>query len=468
MNETRFVEHSYINALIRDQKISDILCTPTIYRSYMAFIRDPDHNLSRIMVGGEICTEQLVVEHSQLFPEVSLVNIYGPTEATIWASFMTVYDKKTRKKTDKIGIGRAIDHVEVYILDQNLQLCGPGVEGEIYIGGKGIARGYLNQPELTAQHFITDPFNSTSRLYKTGDRGCYGTDGHIEYLGRVDNQIKILGHRIELEEIEAVLSTYATVSQVIVVAQTEENIPLHLVAYLSNEHKLDASQQQQCVAALQEYAQKNLPKYMVPTAYQFIDELPLSPNGKIDRKQLLTLPKNAPQTHSVRPKTNIETQVHALWVETLPIKQIALGDNFFALGGHSLLAARIVAKVSAQLGKATTVHALYHAPTLEQFAKIVEQAPPAETTNTLSLEYPHVLPLHELQFIYWVTKFAEPKLRKYNVGDANEFKDLWTKPPWTRPYNGFYINKMFFLTISIIFTLYKRLAPNHLSNSDSG
>ena len=252
------------------------------------------------------------------------------------------------------------------------------------------------------------------------------------------------------------------------VAQTEENIPLHLVAYLSNEHKLDASQQQQCVAALQEYAQKNLPKYMVPTAYQFIDELPLSPNGKIDRKQLLTLPKNAPQTHSVRPKTNIETQVHALWVETLPIKQIALGDNFFALGGHSLLAARIVAKVSAQLGKATTVHALYHAPTLEQFAKIVEQAPPAETTNTLSLEYPHVLPLHELQFIYWVTKFAEPKLRKYNVGDANEFKDLWTKPPWTRPYNGFYINKMFFLTISIIFTLYKRLAPNHLSNSDSG
>ena len=238
----------------------------------------------------------------------------------------------------------------------------------------------------------------------------------------MDNQIKLLGHRIELEEIEAVLSSYAKISQLVVVAQAEENIPLRLIAYLSNQNKLDASQQKKCITALHEYAKEILPKYMLPTAYEFLDELPLSPNGKVDRKQLSTLPKKDSQPHSVSPKTDIETQVHALWVETLPIKQIAMDDNFFALGGHSLLAARIVAKVSEQLGKTTNVHALYHAPTLEQFTKIVEQAPPAETKNTLALEYPDVLPLHELQFIYWVTKFAEPKLRKYNVVDRQRIQ----------------------------------------------
>lgn len=198
---TGLLDPSQITVLIAEQHISDVICTPALYHSFMAFIHDPNQNLSRMMIGDEVCTDLLVEEHQKLFPHVSLVNIYGPTEATIWASYSVVYDRNTQQRAAQIGIGTAIQHVTLSILDKNLQPCDKGVKGDIYIGGRGIARGYLNRPDLTAQHFITHRFallEPLSRLYKTGDRGRYLEEGNIDYVGRLDDQIQLQGFRVEL------------------------------------------------------------------------------------------------------------------------------------------------------------------------------------------------------------------------------------------------------------------------------
>ena len=424
-NEELYLEPTHLNTLFRDHQITDLLCTPTLYRACMPFIAPHTNVLTRVMVGGEICTEQLVTDHSHLFPEASLINIYGPTEATVWASFMIVYDKNSHQKANHISIGRAIDQVAIYILDEHLQRCATDVVGDIYIGGSGVSRGYLNHPELTAQHFIIDPFttsNPNARLYKTGDRGCYLSDGNIDYLGRVDNQIKLLGQRIELEEIEKVLGPYAQGCQVFVTTQEENHIPVRLIAFLSKQPTPDSAQQKQYIEALRSFAQDHLPRYMQPAIYQFIETIPLSAHGKIDRKQLSIYQNNPVQQLAARPpQTDLEIQVHALWVDTLSVKHISMDANFFALGGHSLLAARIMTQIAVKLGKSIHVQDLYHAPTLAQFTQIVAQAPPVEANHPM-VTYPHVLPLHELQFIYWVTKFAESKLKKYNVVDRKRLQ----------------------------------------------
>ncbi|MHC5729358.1 MAG: non-ribosomal peptide synthetase, partial [Nostoc sp.] len=256
------------------------------------------------------------------------------SEDTTYSTFSLV-EKGTIKQPRR---GRPITNTQIYILNQYLQPVPIGTIGELYIGGEGLARGYLNQPELTAQKFISHPF-SNGKLYKTGDLARYLPDGDIEFIGRIDNQVKIRGFRIELGEIEAVLATYSQVKQVVVIAR--EDIPgnKRLVAYLVTQN------QSTNISDLRRFLSQQLPDYMIPSTFTLLEVLPLTPNGKVDRKML-----PAPEAELTReqefvpPQTPIEQILATIWQDVLGLKQVSSHDKFFEIGGDSILSIQVVAR----------------------------------------------------------------------------------------------------------------------------
>lgn len=278
----------------------------------------------KILCGGEAWPPQLA---EQLLPKcASLWNMYGPTETTIWSAVHAV------GKGKPVLIGRPIANTQFYVVDSHLQPVPVGVPGELLIGGEGLARGYWNRPELTAEKFIADPFSTDaeSRLYRTGDLVRYLADGTLEFLGRIDHQVKIRGFRIELGEIESVLRAHSGVSDAVVVIREEEGNQ-RLVAYIVPSEESDGRP-----AEWRDYLKAKLPDYMVPTAYVMLEKLPLTPNGKVDRKAL-PLPGHTtiqPQPDSGVPRDMLEQQLTLLWEKILGVRHIGLSDDFFDLGGH--------------------------------------------------------------------------------------------------------------------------------------
>jgi acyl carrier protein len=265
-------------------------------------------------------------------------------------------------------IGRPIANTEIYILDSHLQPVPIGVTGELYIGGAGLARGYRNRPKLTAEKFIPNPFNHQreGRLYKTGDLARYLPNGDIEYLGRIDNQVKIRGFRIELGEIEAVLNTHPQIQQAVVIAT--EDIPgnQRLVAYLVSEDESISTNQ------LRKFLFPKLPEYMVPYAFITIDTLPLTSNGKVDRKALPAPDGEISREQEyVAPRTEIELQLAQIWSSVINITPVGVKDNFFELGGHSLLAVRLMSQIQQQFQSNLPLATLFQSPTIEQLAVVV-------------------------------------------------------------------------------------------------
>lgn len=424
---TAAIEPSSINALIHEHQITDLICTPSIYHAYLPFIHDKDRNLSRILLGGENCTRPLMEMHKQLLPTASVINIYGPTEATVWTSSMRVYDHSSQTIAPQLGIGHAIANTTLTILDHELEECDTNMEGEIYIGGAGLARGYLNQPELTAKQFLIHPVNH-SRLYKTGDRGCYLNDKLIAYLGRCDEQIKWQGFRIELGEIETTLHTHEQILQAAVLLQDNQSSQ-QLTAYLQMKQPFSASQQTQFISTIRQYAEKKLPHYMIPSAYIFLSSFPLTANGKIDRKQLAKLQPNCAITENVTEKlTAIESAIRQIWITVLGISQISLNDNFFALGGHSLSAARIANKIAQDLQKNVPIRVLYQTPILQQFAEAVAQYPRIEAENLSAVYDQKRLALHGFQWMYWLSNLVETSDKNLNVVGRKRLQGTLDKP----------------------------------------
>src|ERR687886_303732 len=324
---------------------------------FQQIARDVPHafeSLRYLLFGGEAVDPRWVKKVLKKSPSKQLLHVYGPTECTTFSSFYWVQD--VPETATSIPIGRPLTNTQIYLLDGQLQPVPIGIPGELYIGGDGLARGYLNASELTAERFIPNPFikekgtkedftscsfPSSDRLYKTGDLACYRPDGNIEFLGRIDNQIKIRGFRIELGEIEAVLSQHPAVFQTVVIVQ--EDIPgdKHLVAYivLNQEYKSTVGAQA-LTLQFREFLTEKLPQYMVPLAYVVLDFLPLTPNGKVDRRLLPTVDTlNLDiQEDYVAPRTAIEEELARIWGKLLGKQQVGIHDNFFELGGHSLLA----------------------------------------------------------------------------------------------------------------------------------
>jgi len=261
-----------------------------------------------------------------------------------------------------IPIGHPLPNVSVYVLDRFLQLTGIGIPGELYLGGLGVAKGYVHRPELTAERFIRSPFDSDAVLYKTGDRGRWLANGELEFLGRLDHQIKVRGYRVELEEIEAALCEHSAVRQAVV--ETYEPVPddRHLVAYV-----VPAATVRNLAASLREHLQQRLPHYMIPNRFIVLGELPLTARGKVDRAALPRPPESQRSLTQpfVAPRTPFEKSIAEAWREILKVDRVGVHDDFFELGGHSLSLTRVAAAIVEKLGVRPSLRALYEAPTVE-------------------------------------------------------------------------------------------------------
>jgi aspartate racemase len=322
-----------------------------------------------VVIGGEKALGGPLADwRLRVAPRVRLSNTYGPTEATVCATACDLAGTSvTASSPLEVPIGKPIHNVQAYILDSHLQPVPIGVRGELWIGGVGVAKGYLNDPDLTGKRFVADPFSQspTARLYRTGDLARYRPDGHIEFLGRVDHQVKIRGFRVELGEIEAVLVQHPAVREAVVVAQEEvrgrNRLVAHLVAHPDRRTSVDD---------LRHFVKTRLPPYMVPAAFMWLDAFPLTPSGKVDRGALRLHDTPVPATRLAGvPSIGVEERrLLQIWEEVLGIHPIRVTDNFFALGGDSLGAARLLAEVAKVSGKDLPPVTLLQAPTVAQMA----------------------------------------------------------------------------------------------------
>jgi amino acid adenylation domain-containing protein len=353
-----------------------------------------------ILCGGEPLTTEL---SQNLLPEVkSLWNMYGPTEATIWCSLKQI------KANADINVGKPIHNMAMWVLDSSLRPLPPGVKGELYISGQGLAEGYINHQRLTEEKFIFYRHGlKNHRLYRTGDVACMTENKEFIIFGRMDNQIKLHGYRIELEDIETHIQANLGVRECVVGVYQEQ-----LIAYI-------------CVVPNGCYDEKSLvsqleqeiPKFMVPKRFIYLDKLPLNTSGKLDRRAL-SLPNNEIQEKS----TNLEPMQNSLmeiWQEALEVNSMNVDDTFFELGGHSLSAARIVAKVHKNHNKKVKIHDIYHAPTISEFAELVTLAPVAsdDLTTLEEKEFSNWMPLTDFQFVLWISDLFEPDVKRLNVVD---------------------------------------------------
>ena len=364
--------------------VSHVLCVPTLYRQLLQEASlDRVSSLRVAIVAGEECSKELVENHYRSNPRAVLFNEYGPTEGTVWSS---VHRCEPESRSARVPIGRPIANSQLYILDSHLQPVPVGIRGELHIAGAGITRGYLNQVELTRKKFVSNPFSDQpGSLYKTGDLARYLPDGNVEYLGRVDQQVKIRGFRIELGEIEATLRACLGVRAAVVSIFDDARGDKRLVAHVVSQDREDVT-----AANLREQLKRKLPAYMVPDTWVFLDALPLSSNGKIDRRALSLSMPNQDELSAIgftAPRDDVETRLAKIWEETLGIKNVGIGHNLFDLGAHSLLVARLLVRVEREFGRRMTFASVFEAPTIELFAAALRKASaPAPTVEVVPIQ----------------------------------------------------------------------------------
>jgi amino acid adenylation domain-containing protein len=362
-------DSAYLARLIAEQGITTIHFVPSMLQ---VFVGEPGlekcASLKRVICSGEALPAELQRRFYGRMATAELSNLYGPTEAAVDVSFWAC-ERESEQLT--VPIGRPIANIQLYVLDQQMEPSPVGVVGELHIGGCGLARGYLRQPGLTAERFIPNPFNrgEDSRLYRTGDLARFLPDGAIEYVGRADYQVKISGCRIELGEIEAVLSRHADVREAVVLAREDEAGEKRLVAYTVAAEGAGALK----IGELRDYLKQSLPEYMIPTALVNLEEMPLTPNGKVDRKGLPAPGAERPELERAyaAPQGEAERRISDVWREALRVEQVGRFDNFFDLGGHSLLMTRMHGQLEAAFGREIPVLDLFRYPTVNALAQFL-------------------------------------------------------------------------------------------------
>jgi acyl-coenzyme A synthetase/AMP-(fatty) acid ligase/acyl carrier protein len=345
--------------------VTTLFVTTALFNELVHERGDIFRQVRNVLFGGEECDAGAVRRVLEGGPPQRLLHMYGPTETT---TFATWYQIRAEQSCEgRIPIGRPITNTQVYILDDHLDAVPIGVAGEIWIGGDGVASGYLNRPELTAERFIPSPFVSGQKLYLTGDRGRFLPDGNVEFLGRRDEQVKIRGFRIELREIECVLREHPSVAAAVVVVREEEG-DKQVVAYVVLALLGSAPQE----AEWREFLRKKLPDYMVPSAFVVLEKLPLTPNGKVDQKALPVPAPNPRRTGFVAPSNETEKTVAEVWSAVLNVQEVGVLDNFFQLGGHSLLATRVVSRLRSIFGLDIPVRMLFEHATVGATAEFID------------------------------------------------------------------------------------------------
>ena len=404
---------------LEDNKVSVIKITPSYFKLLLHEVKNtyaPLTHLETIILGGENLSTADCAAWLALYPQHILYNEYGPTEATVAVSQFKVSNKNIADLPASVPIGKPGPNMDCYIFDAQKNLVDGSAEGELYIGGLCLARAYLNQPDLTKKNFITHLLNNNAsvRLYKTGDLCRRLPDGVIEYLGRIDTEVKIRGFRVEFAEIEKHFTNYPAIDATVVQALKDHHNENRLVAYYIL-HDTNASPG---VSDMQQFLKNYLPDYMIPTAFVQMDVFPLTANGKIDLSAL-PMPNLVANQHYISPGTALEKTLAEIWSIELGVKPIGIEDDFFELGGHSLSATRIISTINHKLQKELSVQDFYLAPTIAKLAAFIDQIKtspenPQELPQTAFAESTY-LPLSDFQFTLWTANTFEPKAKKLNI-----------------------------------------------------
>ena len=345
-------------------------------------------SVKTVNLAGEALQESLVKQIYELETVERVVNLYGPSEDTTYSTYAVIQ----RDEGELVTIGKPIANTQAYVLDEEMRAVPIGVPGELWLGGEGLARGYLRRPEMTAERFVPDPFSQRggARAYRTGDQVRWLPDGNLEFLGRLDHQVKLRGYRIELGEIEAALLDLGILEQAVVVARGGEEADKKLVAYLVFKDRRNQTDLNQ----LRAHLRARLPEYMVPSAFVLLDELPLTPNGKLNRKALPE-PEASSDKEFVAPSTPMEKTLAGIWSDVLKVKRPGIRDNFFEAGGHSLLAVQLISRVREVLHVALPVRQLFERPTIESVAQYIDTLQRVDEDNS------ELVPVAREAFVLW-------------------------------------------------------------------
>lgn len=350
-------------ALMTRARINKIMTTPSRMQLFLSDVGSEEcmKNIREIMLGGDVLPELLLSEIQEK-TQAKIFNFYGPTEVTIAATYKDMTDSNT------VNIGKPLPNVYAYILDKHKNPVPIGVHGELYVGGAGVARGYLGRADLTAEYFLDDPFHPGERMYKTGDMTRWYPMGEIEYLGRIDQQVKIRGFRIELGEIESRLLKISGIAACAVADWTDDNGRKYLCAYICGDRG-------KSIAGIRRKLAKELPAYMLPSYFVWMDRLPLSPSGKVDKKRLPEPEKDDLHTgreHYEPLLTATQKTLAGIWADVLKVKEISRTDNFFDIGGDSLLIVMVSAEAYKHFGVEVSLEEVYQDPTLENYARLID------------------------------------------------------------------------------------------------
>ncbi|MGZ4113274.1 MAG: amino acid adenylation domain-containing protein, partial [Tumebacillaceae bacterium] len=366
-----------------------------------------------ITAGEQLQVSRQIIKWLSQTPDVVVHNQYGPSESHVVTAL--TLSGSPKKWPTLPPIGHPISNVQIYLLDSRMQPVPIGVPGEMYIGGPVLARGYLNRPDLTNERFLHDPFVGTfdAKMYKTGDMARYLPDGTIEFLGRADHQVKIRGYRVELGEIETVLTQHSVVREAAVIAREDVPGDKRLVAYLVVDKQTMPESSQ-----LRKFLLAHLPEYMVPSAFMYLDALPLTPSGKLDRRALPEPERDREELKRtyVAPRTPVEETLALIWADILRLEQVGIMDNFFELGGHSLLATQVVSRIKGAFDVELPLRKLFEAPTVSDLAIAVEQAGQMVAAPPIvPVSRDQALPLSFAQERLWFFEQLQPGTATYNL-----------------------------------------------------
>ena len=397
----------YLVEVIAEQMVTTLHFVPSMLA---AFLDQPGigrcRSVRRVICSGEELSIDTQDRFLRRMPWAELHNLYGPTEAAIdVTSWRCCHQPGYRN----VPIGRPISNIKIYILDQYRNPVPIGVDGELHIGGIGLARGYFNRPELTAEKFIPNPFASGERLYRTGDRALYQSDGTIEYRGRLDFQVKLRGFRVEPGEVEFHLRCHSAVHDTVVVARERAGAEKRLVAYVVPHPASDVGP-----TDLRNWLKDCVPDYMIPAAFVMLDELPLCANGKIDRRRLPEPEASRRDGEYIEPLSELERTIANIWSKVLRTDKVGVKDNFFSLGGHSLMATQVISRLRNALSVEVPLAAVFQAPTIAEFAAVVAGLQ-TSSNSTIEPSRRYLQPEGRTQ--------AARRVAGLEVQEGNEFKE---------------------------------------------
>ncbi|MDN4090756.1 amino acid adenylation domain-containing protein [Paenibacillus polymyxa] len=361
--------------------------------------------IRELLVGGDVMSVPHMNRVLEAHPSLRISNIYGPTENTTFSTVHAIIGVQS----ESVPIGRPIHNSTAYVVDHSMRLQPVGVWGELLVGGDGVARGYRNRPDLTSEKFIDSPFRSGERCYRTGDMVRLNADGTLEYKGRIDAQVKIRGYRIELGEVETQLLKLEAVQEAVVIAREDEQGQKQLCAYVVANEEVVAS-------VLRSTLSQKLPGYMIPSYLVQLEQMPLTPNGKIDRKAL-PAPEDSLQTGAdyVAPRTWVEVKLAQIWQDVLGLTQVGVKENFFEIGGHSLRATTLASKIHKELNKPLPLRSIFEAPTIEHLAVVLEQLDQVTYASIPVTEERSFYPLSSAQKRLYVLHQFDPQDVNYNM-----------------------------------------------------